>query len=131
MLSRVRFNTLVPYPGTPIFELLNKENKLTIKKDWENFAVQYMWEGDYLPYIPEGSTNYGLMFDAMFANLSYYLSLSGIKGMLKSSFAGGNVITLQKGWFFSPKTIYRLFKVLFYLTRRFLYVTWKMNMAKL
>ena len=122
-LSSVRFNTLVPYPGTPVFEMLNSENRLTIKKDWENFAVQYMWEGDALPYVPEGSTGYQLMFDAMLANLSYYLSFSGIKGIFKSSFAGGNVITFRKAWYLSPKTMYRLFRLFFYLVRRFLYVT--------
>jgi len=129
-LSSVRFNTLVPYPGTPAFEILHKENKVIIKKDWENFAVQYMWEGDCLPYVPEGSTNHKLMFDAMFANLSYYLNLNGIKGMLKSSFAGGNVIALKKVWYLSPKTMYRLLRASFYLVRRFLYVTRKMILEK-
>lgn len=125
-LSSVRFNTLTPYPGTPVYEKLKREEKLSIRNDWENFAVQYMWEGDDLPYLPENTNRYELMFDTMFANLSFYLSFNGIKRMLKSSFAGGNVITLRDRWYLSLKTMYRLFSVFLYLTRRFVLVTYKM-----
>lgn len=129
-LSSVRFNTLTPYPGTPVFEKLDAEKKLCVKEGWGNFAVQYMWEGDDLPYVPDNTNRYELMFDTMFANLSFYLSFSGIKRMLKSSFAGGNVINLSGKWYFSPKTIYRLSRVFFYLARRFVYVTFKMLMRR-
>ncbi len=125
-LSSIRFNTLTPYPGTPVYEKLKAENKLVVKKDWANFAVQYMWEGDDLPYVPDNNDRYELMFDTMFANLSFYLSFSGIRRMLKSSFAGGNVIALHRKWYFSPKIVYRLLKVFFYLSRRFVYITYKM-----
>jgi radical SAM superfamily enzyme YgiQ (UPF0313 family) len=129
-LSSVRFNTLAPYPGTPIYEELNRQGKLLIKKDWENFAVQYMWEGDDLPYIPDGNNRYELMFDTMFANLSFYLSFNGIKRMIKSSFAGGNVINLKRNWYLSLETIWKLFKLFLYLSKRFLYVAIKMVLER-
>lgn len=129
-LSSVRFNTIVPYPGTPIFEELNRQKKLLIKKDWENFAVQYLWEGDDLPYVPDGNNKYELLFDTMLANLSFYFSFKGIKRMIKSSFAGGNVIQLKSRWYMSPKTIYRLSRVFFYLARRFVYVSYKVLLKK-
>lgn len=129
-LSSIRFNTLVPYPGTPIFEMLDRYNQIDIRKDWENFAVQYMWEGDSLPYVPKGNTNYELMFDTMFANLSYYLSINGIRRMFKSSFAGGNVIFLRKAWYLSPQTIFKLLEAFFYLIKRFLYVAFKMLLKR-
>lgn len=129
-LSSVRFNTLVPYPGTPSFEELNRLGKLHIKDNWENFAVQYMWEGDDLPYVPEGCSRYDLMFDTMFANLSFYLSPKGVWMMLKSSYAGGNVIHLSGRWFLIPGTVWKIFKVFLYLIRRFIYVTFKMITEK-
>jgi radical SAM superfamily enzyme YgiQ (UPF0313 family) len=125
-LSSVRFNTLTPYPGTPIYEKLKAENKVFVKKDWANFAVQYMWEGDDLPYVPDNTNRYELMFDTMYANLSFYLSFSGIKRMMKSSFAGGNVVTIDYKWYRLPKVLYRLLLVFFYLSRRFVQVTCRM-----
>ena len=130
-LSSVRFNTLTPYPGTPVFEHLKGEGGLFIKKDWENFAVQYMWESDDIPYVPEGNDRYELLFDTMFANLSFYLSFNGIRRMIKSSFAGGNVVNLAHRWYLSPKEMWKLFRLFLYLAGSFLYITFKMSFRKL
>lgn len=129
-LSSARFNTLTPYPGTPVYEMLNDQGKLLIKRNWANFAVQYMWEGDDLPYVPDGNYRYELMFDTMYANLSFYLSIKGIKGMIKAGHAGSLVINMQKKWYLCPKTILRFLKVFFYLSRRFVYITVKMISEK-
>ncbi len=125
-LSSVRFNILTPYPGTPVFEMLNQSGEIQIKKDWENFAVQYMWEGDELPYLSGGNNIYELIFDTMFANLQFYLSLKGIKRMLKSSFAGGNVIMFSRRWYLSPTAVWNLVLVVSYLIYRFLYIYLRM-----
>jgi radical SAM superfamily enzyme YgiQ (UPF0313 family) len=125
-LASVRFNTLCPYPGTPAFAQLHSEGKVLIKEDWANFAVQYMWEGDGIPYVPDGNNRYELIFDTMFANLSFYLSFSGIMKLVKSNFAGGNVVKLSERWYFSPKTMWRLTMLFLYLSRRFSMVTLKM-----
>ena len=125
-LASARFNTLCPYPGTPAFVQLNSKGKVLIKEDWANFAVQYMWEGDDIPYVPDGNNRYELIFDTMFANLSFYLSFSGIMKLFKSSIAGGNVVRLSERWYFSPKTIWRLSMLFLYLSRRFSMVTLKM-----
>jgi len=85
-----------------------------------------MWEGDDIPYVPDGNNRYELIFDTMFANFSYYLRINGIKRMLKSSFAGGNVINLSDRWYLSPKTMWRLTMLFLYLSRRFSMVTLKM-----
>jgi len=129
-LASARFNTLVPYPGTPAFDQLNREGKVLIKKDWANFAVQYMWEGDDIPYVPDGNSRYELIFDTMFANLSFYISFSGIMKLVKSPFAGGNVVKLSERWYFSPRTMWRLTMLFLYLSRRFSMVTYKMLMKK-
>lgn len=122
-LSSVRFNTLTPYPGTPVYEMLKDRGEVVRKADWENFAVQYMWEGDELPYVPKGNSRYQLMFDTMFANLSFYLSPNGIRRMLRSSFAGGNVINMSDRWYLSPAKIWRMARLVLFLVTRFLYVS--------
>jgi anaerobic magnesium-protoporphyrin IX monomethyl ester cyclase len=130
-LSSVRFNTLTPYPGTPVFEMVKSTDAIHIKKDWENFAVQYLWEGDDIPYVPESSDRYQLIFDTMYANLSFYLSPKGMLRMLKSSFAGGNVVRLEKAWYLSPIKVWGFYRVLLYLTKRFIYVAYKMLLSRL
>ena len=124
-LASVRFNILTPYPGTPIYYVLLKKKQLLIKKDWENFSVQYMWAGDDIPYVPEGVDKYELMFSTMLANLWFYLRPSGIWKMLTQSAAGGNVILLKKKWYFS-RFLFKISRVGFYLTKRFVVVFTKM-----
>jgi len=60
-LASARFNTLVPCPGTPAFDLLNREGKVLIRRDWADFAVQYMWEVDDILYVPDGYNRYELI----------------------------------------------------------------------
>ncbi|MBN2452679.1 MAG: radical SAM protein [Candidatus Omnitrophica bacterium] len=129
-LASTRFNTLTPYPGTPVYEMLKSRGEVVIKKDWENFAVQYMWEGDDLPYVPKGNDRYGLMFDTMYANLSFYLSVKGIKRILKSSFAGGNVIKMSGKWYLSPAKMWNMARLVFFLNMRFFYVALKVAIGR-
>ena len=124
-LSSIRFNTLTPYPGTPVYEMLKRRGELVVEKDWENFAVQYMWEGDDLPYVPKGNDKYELMFDTMFANLSFYLSIKGIGRLLRSSFAGGNVIKMSERWYLSPEKVWNLLRLVLFLNFRFFSVALK------
>jgi radical SAM superfamily enzyme YgiQ (UPF0313 family) len=129
-LSSVRFNTLTPYPGTPIYYELLEKNKLLIKKDWENFSVQYMWEGDDLPYVPDGTDKYELLFFTMFANLWFYLRPGGLWKIFTQSAAGGNVIVLRGKWYFTG-FLFKIMRVGFYLTKRFIFVFGKMMVRKI
>ena len=89
-----------------------------------------MREGCDISYVPDGNNRYELIFDTMFANLPFYLSLSGIMKLIKSPFAGGNVVNLSERWYFSSKTMWRLTMLFLYLSRRFSMVTYKMLMKK-
>ncbi len=129
-LASVRYNILTPYPGTPVFDVFNRRGELLIKRDWENFAVQYMWESSDIPYVPKGNNVYELIFDTMFANLAFYLSFQGVLSMLRSSFAGGNVIRMSKKWYFSPGTVWRFVRVILFLNYRFARVTLQMIISK-
>jgi radical SAM superfamily enzyme YgiQ (UPF0313 family) len=125
-IASVRFNTLAPYPGTPAYKMLRPQGKVLIKPNWENFGVQYMWESDDIPYVPDESRRLELIFDTMYANLSSYLSWKGLWKMLKSPVAGGNVVRLSSRWYFSPRETLKLFRAFIYLMRRFMSVTVRM-----
>lgn len=122
----VRFNILTPYPGTRAYEMAKKENRLRILPGWENFSVQYYWIGDQIPYYPENTNPYELIFDTMFANLQFYFRVAGIVKFLKAPLGGGAVISMPKNWYRSPQQIIRLLKLVFFLVSRFLKISVKM-----
>lgn len=126
-LTSVRFNTLTPYPGTPVYKQEYQKGKILIKGDWENFGVQYMWESDEIPYVPDGNDRIELIFDTMWANLSYYLSLGGIKKLFTARYAGGNVVKLKSRWYLSFTELKKMFDLFLYLFRRFSNVTLRMS----
>lgn len=125
-LASVRFNTLTPYPGTPVYTQEYSKGNIYIKGNWENFGVQYMWEGDDIPYVPEGNDRIELIFDTMWANLAYYLSFRGIKNLLTQKYAGGNVIKLKNKWYLSFSEFKKISRLFLYLTFRFTNVTVRM-----
>ena len=61
------------------------KGNVLIENNWENFGVQYMWESDHIPYVPGGTDRLELIFDTMWANVSYYLRPRGIKKLLSVS----------------------------------------------
>lgn len=125
-LQSVRFNTLAPYPGTPFYNSEYPKGKILVKNNWENFGVQYMWESDDIPYVPDADNRLKLIFDTMFANLSYYLSLGGIKRLFTQRYAAGNVVKLSDRWYLSFNQLKKMFSLLLYLVSRFLNVTIRM-----
>ena len=97
-----------------------------IKQNWENFGVQYMWESDDIPYVPEGTERIELILDTMWANFSYYLSLGGLKNLFTARYAGGNVIKLKTKWYLSFPELKKMFNLFSYLFLRFSSVTARM-----
>jgi len=126
-----RFNTLTPYPGTQDYVTAQSQNRLLVKGRWENFGVQYMWEGDEIPYVPPGESRLQLMFDTMFANLSYYLSFSGIIKIFTARYAGGNVIKLERYWYIKPREIKKFWDVGTLISGRFISVTARLGVEKI
>ncbi|MEO5332605.1 MAG: B12-binding domain-containing radical SAM protein [Magnetococcus sp. YQC-5] len=129
-LASVRFNTLAPYPGTQIYDELMAQNKILFKEDMVNFNVQYMWQNDDIPYVPDGNKRLELIFDTMFANLSYYLSFRGLYQIFTQPMAGGNVIKLQNKWYMNLAEIWKIYSVFQYLFLRFMSVTVRMIFSR-
>ena len=121
-LDSVRYNTLAPYPGTPLYNVFMPRGQVKVKGNWENFGVQYMWESDDIPYVPETSDRLELIHDTMTANLAAYISWEGIKNMIFSPTHGGNVIKLSEKWYTSFTDLWKLFNLGKFLILRYLSV---------
>ena len=126
-LDNVRFNTAIPYPGTYIYELAKQENRLNVLDEWKNFNVQYYAMFDDLPYYPKGMAKYELIYDTMIANIRTYVSVRGLTTLLKSPLTGGGVISLPDKW--SLSDIYDGVKLALFLSKRFLWVSYKAKIA--
>lgn len=80
-IETVRFNNVVPYPGTELFQLAKKENRLHIEGLYENFiAVSAITEHPFkpikLPYVPVGATEQEIKGDIILSHIKYYFNIS-------------------------------------------------------
>ena len=119
-IDNARFNVIVPYPGTKLYEIAKKEGRLNVKEGYYNFNVQYYLFGDELPYVPEGTNRYELIFDTMWANMRYYLRWRTLTRMKKSTTTGGGTIHVPKKFEF--KLYIDVFKFGMLVAGRFLKV---------
>lgn len=76
-LDLAKFNNVVPYPGTVMYDQILAENKLLILPDYINFnsqevLVRPIWKKANFPYLPEDSTAYGMKQEILFAYFRYY-----------------------------------------------------------
>lgn len=96
-IDMVRFNNATPYPGTELFEIAKRENRLNIKGLYENFnSVSTFIENPFrkipFSYVPEGNTEDEIRRDILFSYFSYYLDAKRLKGIFARPDLGA-------GWF--------------------------------
>lgn len=67
-----QFTVAVPYPGTPLFEMLKTQNKIRTY-DWNFYNTWAGWTGKELPFVPEGRTAEEIQKLQKRALISFYL----------------------------------------------------------
>lgn len=128
-LSSVRFNNLVPYPGTPIYDTLTKAGGILKKGEWENFATQYVWKGNDIPYVPDGTDRYELIYRILLANIRAYIRPKALWNLLTTQSAGSTAISLKKRWYLSS-LLFRIARLGCYFLKRFIKVMFAMTVSK-
>jgi len=109
MVGYVKFNNLIPYPGTPIYQEAQKKGKLHIADGWLNFnstlsITRSIFDTTPLPYVPEGVTEYELKRDIIRRNLQYYFQWKIVKSILTRD-KGVGWIALPPDWFMKPREL--------------------------
>lgn len=104
-----KFNNLIPYPGTAIYEEAKKSGRLHITPGWKNFnstmsATRSIFDATPLPYVPEGTTQFELKRDIIRRNLMYFFQWRIIKNLLLGD-KGVGWLALPKGWYFKPREL--------------------------
>lgn len=114
-LQATKYNNLIPYPGTPLFEELKKSNRVVKTENWANFnsvlaITTSVFDKTPLPYVPETCSEWQLKREITLYNLMSYVnrkSLAAIFGQTK----GSGFIMLPQKWYVRPRELYEMAKV--------------------
>lgn len=113
-LRYAKFNNVVPYPGTKLFEIAKTEGILNIEENWRNFnsvggVVEGIFSKTRLPYVPKDNTEIALKRDLIRANLYFYLS--NLASLFISKKGNPGWFVLSPKWYLNPREYYHLFKL--------------------
>jgi len=102
-VRETKYNNLIPYPGTPMFEELKDSGRVVISKHWSNFnstlaMTRSILDKTPLPYVPETCSEWELKRDIVRYNYRSYLHWRALV----------RIIMHKKGaaWFVLPKRLY-------------------------
>lgn len=108
-LDFVRFNNACPYPGTELFNIAKRENRLRVEENWGNFTSLGAFVGGFkLPYVPTTCTEEELKRDIIKANNSFFLTAKGIFTLL---FGGRHWFYLPQRWYLSLREWLNIMKL--------------------
>jgi len=106
-VTHIKFNNLMPYPGTPLYNDVKKSPRMNKVGHWENFASALAEMGlpltnrKPLPYVPETSSEWELTRDVIRYNLLASLRPSVLKGVLQRKHGPG-WFKLRAQWYLHP-----------------------------
>lgn len=85
-LDMVRFNNATPYPGTELYEMAMKENRLNVQGMYENFNsvstfIENPFKGIPFSYVPTNNTEAAIRRDILFSYFSFYIDLKRLKSV--------------------------------------------------
>lgn len=114
-----KYNNLIPYPGTPIFNELKESGRLKIMPHWKNFnstlaITSSVFDKTPLPYVPETCSEWELKRDIIQYNLRSYINWHSIGGMLGHT-KGIGWFMLPEGWWKKPRELWEMSKIFFHV----------------
>lgn len=110
-----KFNNLIPYPGTKLYNELKNSGRMNILHLWSNFnstltATRSIFDTTPLPYIPEGTSEWEMKRDIFRCNMSWYFRPKMIFDIVFGD-KGPGFIALPKRWWSKPREIYEMAKL--------------------
>jgi radical SAM superfamily enzyme YgiQ (UPF0313 family) len=83
-LDMVRFNNATPYPGTELYEIARRQNRLNVQGMYDNFCsvstfVENPFKKTPFTYVAEGNTEEQIRTDILFSYFSFFLNFKRLK----------------------------------------------------
>ncbi|MDP2923137.1 MAG: radical SAM protein [Candidatus Omnitrophota bacterium] len=109
-LDMVRYNNATPYPGTELWDIAKKENRLNIKGIYDNFlSVSTFIENPFkkipFSYVPAGNSEEEIRRDILYSYFSYYFDFMRLKQIFAKP-------ELGVGWFNAGENLLEMLKKL-------------------
>ena len=110
-----KYNNLIPYPGTPIYNDLKDTDRIHIEPGWSNFnstlsVTRSIFDKTPLPYVPETTSEFELKRDIIKYNLKTYVTARALKSILLRK-KGIGWYHLPAGWYLKPRELYHVGRI--------------------
>ena len=112
----VKYNNLMPYPGTPIYQDVKDSPRMNKVGHWENFSSALAEMGlpltnrKPMPYVPETSSEWELTRDVIRYNLLSSLRPQVLMGVLRRKHGPG-WFKLRAQWYVHPSEWFHLLQL--------------------
>lgn len=111
-----KFNNLIPYPGTKLYNDVKNTDQVKILQHWSNFnstltATRSIFNTTPLPFTPTGTSEWGLKRDIVRCNMGWYFRPAIIWDIMKGGNKGPGFVALPSGWWRKPKEIFEMIKI--------------------
>src|SRR5205814_10650160 len=78
-----KYNNLIPYPGTPIYNDLKDTDRIHVAPGWSNFnstlsVTRSIFDKTPLPYVPETTSEFELKRDIIKYNMRTFVTLRAL-----------------------------------------------------
>ena len=110
-----KYNNLIPYPGTPIYNDLKQGNRIHVAPGWSNFnstlsVTRSIFDRTPLPYVPETTSEFELKRDIIKYNLKTYVTPRAVGAILLGK-KGPGWYRLPDRWYTKPRELYHVGKI--------------------
>jgi hypothetical protein len=115
-IAYTKFNNLIPYPGTKLYNEVKNSGRMNVQPHWSNFnstltATRSIFNITPLPYIPEGTTEWELKKDIFNCNMSWYFHPRMVWKLFLRKEKGPGFVHLPPGWWRRPREVLELAKI--------------------
>lgn len=114
-----KYNNLIPYPGTPLWNELKDSGRVVITENWRNFnsvlsMTTSIFDKTPMPYVPETCSEWQLKRDIIRYNLRSYVNIKSIAAIFGHT-KGIGWFMLPRKWYLKPREIYEMAKIGFHV----------------
>lgn len=110
-----KYNNLIPYAGTPLYDDLKNSDRIHVEPDWSNFnstlsISRSIFDKTPLPYVPETTSEFELKRDIIKYNMKSYVTLRAIMAILLGK-KGPGWYKLPERWYLKPRELVQVAKI--------------------
>jgi len=110
-----KYNNLIPYPGTPIYNDLKVTDRIHVAPGWSNFnstlsVTRSIFDKTPLPYVPETTSEFELKRDIIKYNMKTYVTPRAVAAILLGK-KGPGWYQLPDRWYLRPRELYHVGRI--------------------